>query len=300
MPLLLTTAQALSQESMERGVVETIIYRDDMFAFLPFVPVDGKAYVFNRENSVSGADWLGPNALVNESAADVTQITETLKILIGDVDIDKFISGTESNVNDQIAIQIQQKVKGITIQYRQALAAGDVSVNPNMFNGLPNLVDPNYSMSAGTNGAAVSLSMLDNLKDAVILGADAFVMRRGTWRAIKQLMRATGGTRADMIQIPNFGVSVPAFDGVPILLNDFLSQTEVAGTNGNTCSIYAVRFNEADGLHGIYGGGPAGLVVENIGTVQNKDANRIRVKWYTGLVLKSNRSLARISGVTST
>jgi hypothetical protein len=41
------------------------------------------------------------------------------------------------------------------------------------------------------------------------------------------------------------------------------------------------------------------MVVEDIGTVQNKDANRIRVKWYCGMVLKSNRSLARIQGVTN-
>ena len=57
--------------------------------------------------------------------------------------------------------------------------------------------------------------------------------------------------------------------------------------------------NEADGLHGIYGGPSAGMVVENIGTVQNRDANRIRVKWYCGLALKSTRSLARIKGITN-
>jgi hypothetical protein len=102
-----------------------------------------------------------------------------------------------------------------------------------------------------------------------------------------------------MLEIPNFGVPLPAFDGVPVLLNDFLSPTETMGTSNNTCSIYAARFNEADGLHGLYGGTNAGMVVEDIGTVQNKDANRIRVKWYCGMVLKSNRSLARIQGVTN-
>ncbi|MDQ9124746.1 phage major capsid protein, partial [Acinetobacter baumannii] len=71
------------------------------------------------------------------------------------------------------------------------------------------------------------------------------------------------------------------------------------GTNTKTCSIYAIRANEVDGLHGIYGGGPAGIVVENIGTVQNKDATRIRLKWYVGLVLKSTKSLARLKGVTN-
>jgi hypothetical protein len=57
--------------------------------------------------------------------------------------------------------------------------------------------------------------------------------------------------------------------------------------------------NEMDGLHGLYGGDNAGIVVENIGTVQNKDATRIRLKWYTGLALKSTRSIARLAGVTN-
>lgn len=300
MPLLMATAQSLSNNMLERGVIETIIDRDDMFSLLPFVKVDGKAYVYNRENTLSGADWLAPNATVNESSADVTPVTVLLKILVGDVDVDKFLAATMGDTNDQVAIQIAAKAKTVARMFHAAVAAGNSTVNPAQFDGLPNLVDPNYTIPAGTNGAAVSLSMLDQLKDAVILGPDAFVMRRGTWRAVKQLIRAAGGTRADMLEIPNFGIPVPAFDGVPVLLNDFISPTETMGTSvGNTTSIYAVRFNEADGLHALYGGNSAGLVVEDIGTVQNKDANRIRVKWYCSLALKSNRSLARLQGITN-
>jgi hypothetical protein len=73
--------------------------------------------------------------------------------------------------------------------------------------------------------------------------------------------------------------------------------TEGSGTN--LCSVYAVRLNEADGLHGLYGGSDAGLRIEDIGTVQNKDADRIRVKWYCGLALKSTQSLARLAGVSN-
>ena len=301
MPLLLSTAQNLSNNMLERGVIETIIDRDDMLALLPFMRVDGKAYVYNRENTLSGADWLAPNSTVNESSADVTPITVLLKILVGDVDVDKFLAATMGDTNNQVAIQIAAKAKAVARMFHQAVAAGDSSVNAAQFDGMQKLVDTNYTIPAAANGAAITLSMLDTLKDAVILGPDALVMRRGTWRAIKQLMRAAGGTQPQMIEMPNFGYPVPAFDGVPVLLNDFLSATETQGSSGAvTCSIYAARFNEADGLHAIYGGESAGLVVEDIGTVQNKDANRIRVKWYCSLALKSNRSLARLQGVTNT
>ena len=55
--------------------------------------------------------------------------------------------------------------------------------------------------------------------------------------------------------------------------------------------------SEENGLSGIYGGDNAGIVVESIGTVQDKDATRTRVKWYTGLVNKHDKAIAALGGV---
>lgn len=299
MPLLKTEAEKLSENQAERGVIEEILDTDEMLAMLPFVQVNGKAYVYDRENTLASATWLDPNEDVPESASTFTEVTARLRILIGDVDVDKFLSQTMSDLNDQVAIQIAQKAKGVARQFSATVAAGDSGANAKTFDGLSRLVVSGQTITAGANGAAISLSMLDELKDSVPLGADAYVMRKGTWRAIKQLLRAAGGNTAEMMQLENFGRPVPAFDGIPVLLNDFLPADETQGSSSATCSIYAVRFNEADGLHGLYGGSNAGVVVENIGTVQNRDAERIRLKWYCGLALKSTRSLSRIKGLTN-
>lgn len=298
MPLLLAEAQKLSNNQLEQGVVEEIIARDDLFALLPFTRIDGKAYVYNRENTISEGDFLNPNDAVNEGAATFTPVTAYLKILAGDVDVDKFLLTTMSDTNDQLAIQLAQKAKGLGRSFRRAVVSGDSSANTASFDGLQRLVDIGMILAADTNGASISLSMLDQLLDMVLNGADALMMRRGTWRAIRTLLRATGGTHADQLMIENFGM-VPAYNGVPVLINDFLPTNEVMGTNSSTCSIYAVRLNEVDGVHGIYGGPTAGFQVEEIGTVQNKDAFRYRIKWYAGLVLKSTYSLAQLAGVTN-
>jgi len=299
MPLLKTEAEKLSRHELVAGVIEEILDTDAMYALLPFTPVTGKAYVYNRENALSSAEWLDPNDAVTESAATFTEVTARLRILIGDVDVDKFLAGTMDDTNNQVAIQVAQKAKAVSRLFSTALAQGDATADPKTFDGLIKLITGSQTITAGANGAAVALSMLDELKDTVTLGADAYVMRKGTWRAIKQLLRAAGGNTAEMLQLENFGRPVPAFDGIPVLFNDFLPANETQGSSSVTCSIYAVRLNEADGLHGLFGGGPAGMVVEDIGTVQNKDANRIRVKWYAGLALKSTKSLARIKGVTN-
>lgn len=299
MPLLRVEAEKLSNNQLVAGVVEEIIDRDPLFALLPFAKVNGKAYVYNREKTISEGDFLDPNEDINEGGATFDEITTKLRVLIGDVDVDKFLIETMGDTNDQLAIQLAEKAKGMGRKFRRTLIQGNASTNPKEFDGLLRLVTPGQTLSAGDNGNPVSLSMLDELLDAVKNGSDALVMRPGTWRAVKALMRAAGGTTPTHIQLENFGMPIPAYDGTPVLVSDFLPAGETVGTAEDTTSIMAVRLNEVDGLHGLFGGDAAGLRVEQIGTVQNRDAYRHRMKWYCGLALKSTQSVARIKGVTN-
>ncbi|MFK3740960.1 major capsid protein [Massilia sp. TN1-12] len=309
MPLLRQEAEHLSNNQLISGVIDEIIERDDLFAILPFLKTEGKAYVYNREKTLGGADWLDPNDSINESAAGFQEVVAKLRILAGDVDIDKFLQATMSDTNSQMAVQIAKKAKAVARMFHQTLATGDATVNPKAFDGLPVLLKQaqDYAataggsqiVSAGANGNPLTLTMLDELCDAVPNGADVIVMRRGTIRAFRALLRATYGTDAVMQQLENFGRPMLTHNGIPVIMNEFLSGAETQGTNANTTSVYALRLNESDGLHGLYGGDNAGIVVENIGTVQNKDATRIRLKWYTGLALKSTRSIAGLKGVTN-
>lgn len=302
MPLLRVEAEHLSNNDLIAGVIEQIIERDDLFAVLPFIKAEGKAHVYNRENSLGGADWLDPNDPVNESAATFTEVVAKLRILAGDVDVDKFLQQTMSDTSDQMAIQIAKKAKTVGREFHRALATGDSGTNPKVFDGLPTLAasaGSSQQVSSGVNGNALTLTMLDELCDAVPNGADVIVMRRGTIRAFRALLRATYGTDAVMQQLENFGRPMLTHNGIPIVMNEFLAGNETQGSNATTTSVYALRLNELDGLHGLWGGDNAGIVVENVGTVQNKDATRIRLKWYCGLALKSTRSLARLKGVTN-
>ncbi|MCG5512852.1 major capsid protein [Ectothiorhodospira shaposhnikovii] len=299
MPLLKEEAAKLSNNDLVAGVIEEVIDKEDLLAVLPFTETKGKAYVYNRENFISEAVFLDPNEVVPEEASTFEEVVARLRILIGDVDVDKFLNTTMDDTNNQKAIQIAQKAKGIARKFRRTLANGNASVNAKEFDGVHRLVTANQTISAGTNGNALTLSMLDELLDAVPNGADVLMMRSGTIRAYRALLRASGGLEPAHVMMENFGRPMLTHNGVPIIVNDFLPSNEVQGSSSATASIYAMRLNEVDGLHGIFGGGNAGFVVEDIGTVQNKDATRTRVKWYCGLALKSTRSLARVRGVTN-
>jgi len=300
MGLLKAEAEKLSTDQLVSGVIEEIIDKDEMLARLPFTGINGKAYVYNRENTISEASFINPvDDTVPEGAATFTEITSKLRVLIGDVDVDKFLDTTMSDTNSQRAIQIAAKAKGLRRKFQRTLALGDATATPTEFDGLANLVDAGQEIIAGANGAGLTLSMLDELVDAIANGADAIVMRSGTLRAYRALLRSLGGVPADSVMMGNFGQPIPAHNGMPIIVNDFLPTDEVQGTETASTSIYAVRFNEVDGLHGIMGGEAAGMHVEDLGTVQNKDATRTRLKWYCGLALKSTKSLARIKGITN-
>lgn len=299
MPLLRQEAEKLSNNQLISGVIDQIIERDDLFSVLPFVKTEGKAYLYNREKTLGGANWLDPNEEIQESASTFEEVVAKLRILAGDVDVDKFLMTVNSDTNSQLGVQVAKKAKGVAREFHKVLATGNAATDPKTFDGIGRLVDAGQIVSAGANGNAVTLTMLDELLDAVPNGADVIVMRSGTVRAFRALLRATSGTDAVMQMMENFGRPMLTHNGVPIIVNDYLASNEAQGTTANTCSIYAVRLNELDGLHGLYGGDSAGLVVENIGTVQNKDAVRIRLKWYCGLALKSTRSLAAIRGVTN-
>jgi len=336
MALLLAEAKLLSNNQLELGVIEEIVDKEDLFAILPFTGINGKAYVYNRELTLSEADFLDVSGTVNEGAATFSEVVTTLRILIGDVDVDKFMDGVLSDTNSQKAVQIAAKAKGLLRKFRRTLAIGDSSVTSQEFDGLARIaLDITFGLgrmggvtsaaasagedltrtiyadgtkpvtatpapTTGTAGAALTLAMLDKLLDAVPNGADAIFMPRSVIRAFRGLVRAAGGNTASEFMLPEFGKAMLTHNGVPILANDFIPVNETHGTStANTTSAYAVRLNESDGLHGIYGGGTAGVVVEDIGTVQTKDSSRTRLKWYVGLALKSTLSLARLKGLTN-
>src|SRR5205085_7886937 len=103
---------------------EEIIDRDGMFALMPFKRIVGKAYVYNRENSLSEASFLDPYEVVPEGGADFDEVVAKLRILAGDVDVDNFLDETMGDTNDQTAIQIAAKAKGMARKFQRTLATG--------------------------------------------------------------------------------------------------------------------------------------------------------------------------------
>jgi HK97 family phage major capsid protein len=297
MPLLYTEAAKLAEDDRQRGIIEELLDKEEFFALVPYTKVKDDVYSYDREKTLPSVGWIDPYDDIEESTATFENVSTKLKIMAGQFDISNFISEVKSDLYDQIALQAKQKIKAVTWEIKNAIVNGNNTANAKHFDGLKNLVVPERTLLAGANGAALSYSLLDELKDAVPLGADFLMMRSDMWRAIRELNRLHGGNTAEMMMVENFGAPMRFYDGTPVIINDYIGDDEVQGSATKTTSIYAVRANEVDGFHGIYGGEGMGVRLEKVGLNFNKDSTRWRVKWYNGAALKATHSCARIKGL---
>lgn len=299
MPLLRADAERLSNNELVSGVIDEIIKRDAIYALLPFVGTNHKAYVYNREATLPTINFYDPNESIGEGVGTNTQVTVTLKILAHNVDVDKFLAGTMNDTNNLVAEALAGAAKAVDMKFRDSLINGDSAVETKGFDGMKKLVVAGQTINAATNGAALTFDMLEELIHKVPNRPDALMMRHGTYRALKALMRTAGGMMPEQLKLRDFDGTVPAYDGIPILLSEYLPANETLGTGTNLTSIYAARFNTTDGVHGVYGEPTAGVVVEDLGTRESYDAWRYRLKWYVSLALKSTKSIARLQGITN-
>jgi hypothetical protein len=292
----------LNPNPLQSGVVEIFARENPVIALMPFANVAGNAYTYNVEDSLPGVEFRTYNEGYAESTGVINPETERLTILGGDSDYDVAQIAQQVGDNDTRAIYDSLKAKALSRAWLQTFFDGDTAANPKAFDGIKKRLTGNQVISAGTNGGALTLAMLDELVDAVQGQPSAIFARKSVIRAYRNALRTAGGTTPESIMIPNFGRPVIAHNGVPILPieldtqgNEILTVDETHGTNDKTCSAFAVRF-DLDGLHGIQ---TAPISVRDLGEVDDKPAYRTRMEWYSGIVLKSGRCAARLKGLTN-
>ena len=301
MPLLLAESAKLSNDMVQRGVIETIIEESPMLRAMPFLEVEGNSFKFNQENTLGGAQFYAVNGVWSEASATFTQKTVNLAILGGDADVDNFVQRARSNLNDQRAIQTLLKAKDVARKWEQTVVYGNTATDANAFDGLDILLPKNVGhpqvIFPAAGGGSLTLALLDQLIDLVKAGKpDLLLMSKRSRRKLKALLTAS----AHYVESGEsaFGRQVMMYDGIPVLISDFITDTEAAdnGTGSTFSSIYAIHLSPADGLTGLTNGGIEAI---DVGNLETKDASRVRIRWYVGMALLRDSAVARIDGVSA-
>lgn len=149
-------------------------------------------------------------------------------------------------------------------------------------------------VTAGANGAQLTLDMMDQMIDLVMPGKpDAIFLSRRTRRKLSSLRRASGNLLE--VDVDQFGQRALFYDGVPLYVDDFISDAQVQGSSGSVCSsVYALKFGQGVGVLGLEHGG---IQIEKVGELETKDATRWRLKWYAALSVFSQLGVARVKGI---
>lgn len=316
MAVTLAQAALLSQNDLQRGVIETFVELSPVLDRIPLLDIEGNAYAYNSEGTLPGVAFRSVNEAYVESTGTVNQATESLVILGGDADVDRFIVQTRGNLNDQRATQTRMKVKAASYLYQDTFFNGDVSVNSKAFDGLKKRLTGAQVIAAGTNGAPVlgnggtdSQAFFDAL-DALVAAVPGLDGTNGAIYAnssiigkIRSAGRRLGGV--DTVREDTTGKRVVQWNGIPILdpgANlagaNILPQTETQGTaSGTTSSVYAVKFGQDETDGGVTGLTNGGVMVDDLGLLQSQPVYRTRVEFYCGLGVFGGKAAARLTGV---
>ena len=294
MALTLAEAAKLSNDLLLAGVIESIIKESPVLQVLPFIEIVGNGLTYNRENTAPTAAFYNVGDAWAEDTPTFTQVTTSLTILGGDADVDNYLKATRSNVQDLEAAVVELKAKAVRDKFEDTFINGDTATDPKAFDGVDKTTTSGQTVSMGTNGATLSLDKLDELIDTVKGGKPHMLLTsRRSRRKLSALSRATGSGLLETDR-NEFGMMVQFYDGIPIGINDYISDAQTVGTSTDCSTIYGVQVGEG-ALVGL--SGPGGLQVERVGSLETKDATRTRVKWYISIALFNTLKLAKLTGV---
>lgn len=310
MAVTLAEAAKLTQATLKRGVIETFVQESVILDRIPFMPIEGNGYTYNSEATLPGVEFRAVNASYSESTGTVNPKTETLVILGGDADVDRFIVKTKGNINDQRAIQTRMKVKAASYKFQDTFINGDTAVDANAFDGLKKRLTGSQVIDTATNGLPVVgaddaarhnfLDKVDELLAAVPGCTDLFMNAAVLGKFRSSARRLTNSVQT----IEAFGKTIETYNGVR--LNDIgnkadgnpiIPQTETQGSSNVASSIYAVRWGLTDDDQAVTGLTNGGVQVDDLGQLESKPAYRTRIEFYCGVGLFGGRAAGRLRGV---
>jgi len=292
MSVLKVIAGRLSAESTERAVIEYMADKDELFALLPFTRSATNIYSWYRTQDVPTASVIDPYGTIPEVDVVGTVMQNKISMIAADVVVYNFEATAVEQLVDRVLEKTLAASEAIVRAYKRLFITGN-SENPHEFDGLDKFVDPSMIVDAGPSGAPISFKLLDQLLEKFPIGAEptAIIVHPRTYVSIRDLFRTLFLTPEETM-LPNFGRKVMYYNGIPILRNEYIPIVD------GLTSVYAVRLGPT-AVHGVYMGDNAGVVIEEVGRLENKDARKWRLKWYVSMASKNKWDVAKIINVSN-
>ena len=293
MALTLLEAQKHARTPQELAVV-TELAAGQLLSVLPFRNIEGNGLFWKREESLPDVGFRNYNGALDESYAEVSQQSESLKLFGGDIRVDRAIVELEGA--QAKAYQVQSRVRAMRMAWEALFINGDSNQSPAEFDGLAARIKSGSSQFFANGGGALDLDKLDEAIDAVDAqgGRKYIVCSKSARRALSRHARANG--QIDITR-NEFGYQQLVYAGLPLLeLDRDNKNVAILDSNVAAQDLYVVSFGN-DLLTGIQNGG---VNVRELGESHTTPQLITRVEWYCGMALINGRAAARLSGIDAT
>ncbi len=304
--LSLLEAAKYGSTTLGRGVVTTLIQESPIMEMLPFTSITGNALKVTVEDTLPDPEFRDVNETYTRSTGSDTERFFGCAILGGEVFIDNYIVRVQADQISAKARQYSKFAKAMSRTFDKSFFDGTGTSKD--FKGINSLIDEGLGqkVEAGTNGAALTLDMLDQGFDALRgqSAPDALLMNRTLRRKINSLARAGNFSLVD-VGTDVFGRQVNIYNGTPVrIIGDdktgdaILDFDETQGSSSVTSSIYAISFGTDENVYGILGLGGS-FDVKDFGETEAAPGHLGRVEVYPGIVIANSFSVARLHGITN-
>ena len=306
--LSLLEAAKYGSTTLGRGVVSTLIQESPIMEMLPFTSITGNALKVTVEDTLPDPQFRDVNETYTRSMGTDSERFFGCAILGGEVFIDSYIVRVQADQISAKARQYSKFSKAMSRTFDKSFFDGTGTSKD--FKGINALIDEGLGqkVEAGTNGAALTLDMLDEAWDSLRgqSAPDALLMNRTLRRKINTLARTTySGISLIDVGTDTFGRQVNIYNGTQIRIigddkdgNAILDFDETQGSSSVTSSIYAIAFGTDENVYGILGLGGS-FDVRDFGETEAAPGHLGRVECYPGVVVANSFSVARLHGITN-
>ena len=304
----------LANDEVVEGIFDNILTANELMPFLQFKGFNGNSLVYNRENVLPTSTTHAVGDTWTDSEPTFTKKTAALTIVGVQSPMDRFIAQTRSNVQSPKAITIASMSKSLARKIADLVITGEPEAVSTEFEGLDAVIRSETRMMAmddgnvdgpGTNETELTLDRLDAMIDQVELGKPTVLLMNKTMRRkITALSRAAGsGVLMDKIEM--FGHQIRTYDGIPIVINDFITSAEQYNDSStwpssSATTIFAVKFGEENqGYTIVHNGDVLQPDVQDLGTKHDKNEDAFRLVVYIQGLTYSSKMVSALGGIDS-
>jgi len=314
MPTLSEYAK-LANDLVVEGVYENIITASEFAPYWAFESFEGNSLVYNRESALPtssthtvGDDW-------SDTEATYTKKTATLTTVGVQSPLDRYALQTRGNVQSQEAVLFSGMAKSLSRKIEDLIITGEPEAVTTEFEGLDSLCRADTRMMAmddgvvdGAGAAETELTMdrLDAMIDMVENGLPTVLLMNKTMRRkLTSLCRSSGSSGIMTSSIGDFGRQVFRYNTIPIVINDYITNSEqyndsATWPSSTATTIFAVKFGrENQGYTLIHNGGILTPDIQRLGIKENKNENLYRMVVYIQAVVYSAKMIAALGGIDS-